>query len=108
MVGFQAQAQRNRDELLQQTALARGRSLLSELLLKEDASAHYEVASMCSIDQETDTEEEDASMEWGSFCRSMELDRLERLTESTLGSGESDTCSTKSQPVPIPSITHRY
>ncbi|KAF6253243.1 hypothetical protein COO60DRAFT_1548183 [Scenedesmus sp. NREL 46B-D3] len=111
VVGFQ-QAQQRRDSHGKEqpsSAVARGRSLLSELLLKEEGSGHYEVASCCSMDPcSSDTEEDDASLGWGSFCRDMELDRLERLADSTLGSGESDTCSAKSQPVPIPSITHSY
>uniref|UniRef100_A0A383VX61 Uncharacterized protein n=1 Tax=Tetradesmus obliquus TaxID=3088 RepID=A0A383VX61_TETOB len=111
VVGFH-QAQQRRDSHGKEqpsSAVARGRSLLSELLLKEEGSRHFEEASCCSIDAcSSDTEEDDASLGWGSFCRDMEVERLERLTDSTLGSGESDTCSAKSQPVPIPSITHSY
>jgi hypothetical protein len=111
VVGFH-QAQQRRDSHGKEqpsSAVARGRSLLSELLLKEEGSGHYEVASCCSMDPcSSDTEEDDASLGWGSFCRDMEVERLERLADSTLGSGESDTCSAKSQPVPIPSITHRW
>lgn len=97
MVGFDAQKPAAHADGEAGQGLQPARSLLSELLLRDDS--HYEEASV-SMDEEMDHSEDDLD----EFDEQWEWFSSQRTDQSSSTTGDCDRSSQSSCPIPIPSL----